>query len=190
MTAKTASRRHLLGQVPLRDYFRSDESMGATLAAVQYKVVACFLRATHPQTGRTTGRDNCICGLGPELRAVVTYATERVNIRREFGHAHLPKLEVELTRAQWELVLNRIHCELVALAVVHMRDTHKLYFMDGDWCFSNELRVEHDHMAQLARKNENDYRGDRRNFHGRPSDQGRRRAKGLRVATGVSIGIS
>jgi hypothetical protein len=190
MTAKTAAARHLLGQVPLRDYFKSDESMGATLAAVQFKVVACFLRATHPQTGRTTGKDNCICGLGPELGAVVAYAASRINIRREFGHGHLPKSEADLTRAQWAQVMFRIHRELITLAVVHMRDTHKLYFMDGDWCFSNELRTEHDHMAQMSRKKENDYRGDRRNFHGRPGDQGRRRAKGLRLAPGVSIGAS
>ncbi|MEO6109747.1 MAG: hypothetical protein ABIP50_01920 [Candidatus Saccharimonadales bacterium] len=197
MTAQSALRRHQLGQVPVEKYFdETSDDMGATLAAIRYKIVAVFLRATDPATGRTTGRDNCIIGVNDEISDLVTYVTERINLRREFGlrELHYGLRDVEkhtlatLSRRDREQIAGKVRAKLICMAMLAMREKHFLYWMDGRWCFTSDLRDEHDHLAQVMRAKDNSYHGDRRNWHGKPAKQGRRRTKQLRMAPGTSIG--
>lgn len=188
MTSKNPAQRHLLGQVPLEEYFATEEDLRATLAAVHYKTVAVFLSATHPSTGKATGRDNYICGLEGRISHLEKYVMGRITLRREFGLQHLPRNISHLSRFERDRILSHVHSLLVSSVLVAMRDDRDIWYFDGDWCFSNTVRVLHDKHARMARKASNTYLGDQRNYHGRPSKQGRRRQKQLRTAPGVSIG--
>lgn len=188
MTSKNPARRHILRQVPLSEYFASEEDLAATLAAVHYKIVAVFLNSTHPRTGRTTGRDNYICGLGDRISHLERHVIDKIKLRREFGLQHLPRSISHLTRPERDRIVGYVHAMLVNTVLVTMREDNDLWYFDGDWCFSNTVRVLHDKHTRMAREATNTYHGDRRNYHGRPSNQGRRRQKQLRVASGVSIG--
>ena len=191
MTSKDPVQRHLLGQVDLHEYFDSEDDMTATLVAVRYKVVATFLKSVHPRTGKTTGRDNYICGVDAKISDLADYVAEHTNLRREFSATHLSKpLEMMLTRHQRQRLVRRIHARLICVVLVAMRDASDLWYMEGvgDWLFSNTLRIEHDRAERLRREATNTYHGDRRNWHGRPSNQGRRRSRQNRFAPGTSIG--
>lgn len=185
MTSKSIEQRHVRGQIPLSEYFKSEDDMAIAFAGVRFEVARAFLRATHPKTGRATGRDNYICGLDDSISALSKFVLDHTSLRRVFGHADLPKHTVHLTRVQWGRILDRIHMQMVSVVLTSMRDNEKnLWRLDGDWCFSNFIRVEYDRVMKEVKLA---YR-DSRNWHGRPSEQGRRRAKQLRVAPGVSIG--
>lgn len=187
MTSSIIEHRHLLGQVPLSDYFASEDDMALAFAGARFKVVGAFLRATHPKTGRATGIDNCICGLDDRIGTLAKFVLESTSLRKVFGHQNLPKHEVHLKRAQWDRILGRIHMQMVCIILTTMRDDElNLWRLDGDWCFSNLIRVEYDRVMREVKLA---YR-DSRNFHGRPSKQGRRRAKQLGLAPGTSIGCS
>ncbi|MDB5161748.1 MAG: hypothetical protein JWM52_256 [Candidatus Saccharibacteria bacterium] len=198
MTAQTTARRHQLGQVPIEEYFDLEtDDMGATLAAIRYKIVAVFLRATDPATGRSTGRDNCIAGVNDKLGDLVTYVVNRINLRREFGLRELQYglrdlsevQKASLSRRDREKIAEKVQAELVRMILLTMRnDEHSLYYCDTLWCFSHDLRIEHDHAERVKRVKENTYHGDKRNWHGKPAKQGRRRTKQLRMAPGSSIG--
>lgn len=198
MTAQSTARRHQLGQVPIEKYFDPEtDDMGATLAAIRYKIVAVFLRATDPATGRTTGRDNCIIGVNDKIGSLADYVIDKINLRREFGLRELQYGlrdlgEVDkamLSRRDREKIAEHVRAKLICMILLTMRDDeHSLYYCDTMWCFTNDLRVEHDHVAQVTRAKSNSYHGDKRTWHGKPAKQGRRRTKQLRMAPGNSIG--
>jgi hypothetical protein len=174
MTSKTQEGRHLRGQVSLIEYFNdSEERLEEVLSAVQHKVVGVFLSATDPLTGRGTGQDNCICGLSDKRSDLVDYVASRIRLWGVFGHKDAPKKEVKLNKYEWEIVIRRVHKELVLIVIEAMLDDHSLYRLNSDWCFLHELRRGHDRMARAAKEA---FRNNR-NFHGLPDNQGRRRTK-------------
>lgn len=75
---------------------------------------------------------------------------------------------------------------MVCAILLTMREDKNLYYMDGDWMFSNVIRIEYDRAAREVKQA---WRNDR-TFHGRPSKQGRRRAREGRVAAGLSTSRS
>lgn len=189
MAAKTIERRHQLGQVPLREYFASIDELASTLAAVQYKFVNVLLKATHPKTGRGTGKDNYVCGVGTDIEDLASYVSKRIDLKSVYGHEQLPKLFAPgLNHRQWDLVLGHVHFMLLCAVAVALRDSYDLYQLNGDWCFTNNIRVQHDRLARIAREFSNTYQKDNRSWHGRPANQGRRRASELGFAPGTSIG--
>ena len=185
LSGRTSAHRHLRGEVPLHDYFNSEEDASTILAGIHHKVVGVMLSAQHPKTGQNTGRDNYICGLDDHVESLTRYVMGRIRgLDRVFGHEHMPKHEVYLTRQQWKSVIDRLHYQMVTSILLIMRDDNNLYRMDSDWMFSNVIRIEHDrHNREMQQSFRNDH-----TFHGRPSKQGRQRAKGLRTGVGVSIG--
>lgn len=184
LSSRDIGRRHLMGEVPLEEYFRSEDHIDEVFAAVRRRVVGVMLAARSPR-GRCTGRDNYITGLDRRISSLSWYVRNNIRgLNRIFGHTHLPKHAVKLTRSEWDRVLERIYGEIIISILIVMRDDHSLWYQDGDWCFSNVIRVEHDRSVREVKQT---WRN-QRNFHGRPSKQGRRRAKQLRVAPGISIG--
>jgi len=176
---------HLFGRVPLVDYFDSDEDLEAVFMAARHKVVGVLRAAVHPHTLRCTGSDNYVSGVGPDVHELVSYILKNIRgLYKVFGHRNLPKHSVKLSKSQWDIVLGRLHAEIVTVIIVTMRDDKNLYYMDGDWCFTQSICAEHDHAA---REVEQAWQNNR-TFHGRPSKQGRRRARQLRIAPDVSVG--
>jgi len=187
LTSKDPARRYQLGQVSLEDYFRSEEDQDEVFAAIHRKVVGVLLNATCPDTGMSTGSQNYIRGMDGTVSSLVNYVMQNIRgLNGVFGHRHMPKQSVYMSRHEWDRVIARVHHQIVSAILVTMREDLNLWYMtgDGDWMFSNLIRIEYDRSRREARQAWRD----ERSFHGRPSKQGRRRAKQNRMAPGVSIG--
>ena len=187
MTSKNVARRYQLDQVSLGDYFKSDEQEEEVFAAIRRKVVGVLICATCPETGVCTGAQNHVRGVDASVSSLVDYVMSNIRgLNSVFGHRQMPKSYVFMSRHEWDRVIARVHYKIVSAIVVNMRSDLNLWYMDGDgdWMFSNVIRIEYDRSKREMRQAWRDERC----FHGRPSKQGRRRAKQLRNAPGVSIG--
>lgn len=185
LSGRAVERKHIFGEIPLKDYFKSEDHAEEVFASIHRKVVGTMLAAVSPRTGRCTGSDNYISGLDSKISSLSGYVISEIKgLHRAFGHKDLPKHTVKLSRREWDGVLDRIHAEIVITILIVMRDDNNLWYHDGDWMFSSLIRVEYDRSVREVKQLWND----KRNFHGRPSKQGRRRVKSLRVAPGESIG--
>lgn len=168
------------------EFFSSDEELGAALATVQFRFSAVLLNAVDPRTGRGTGRDNYVCGVGARVYNLVSYVAHRVNLRGVVTY-HFPRGVTQRGKAKQ---LASIHEKLLTMVALNWMKTQDLYWLDGDWCFTNVVREDHDRIMRILREKSNTYQKDNRAFHGRPANQGRRRTKELRQAPGVSIGVA
>lgn len=176
---------HLNGDVPLYEYFKSEEDLAQVLTLVKFKVAGTMLSAVCQNTGRSTGIDNYVSGVGERTSDLVSYIMRNIRgLQRVFGHDQLPKDSIYLTKGQWNRVLLNIHRAMVREVLEAMIGANELWYWNSDWCFSNVVRLENDRANKEKKANWHD----QRNFHGRPSKQGRRRAKSLRKASSVSIG--
>jgi len=188
LSSRSEAGRYLLGQVPLHDYFDSEEDLAEALSGVRFRVVSAFLSSVHPESGKATGLGNYIVGVDERISSLATHVLRqpRTSLHRAFGYSDLPEVCRQLPRREQTRIVGYVHHQMVMLILVTMRDECNLWRFDGDWCFSHLLRVEHDHVMKAAKLAWRD----QRNWHGRPSKQGRRRAHQLRTAPGMSISAS
>ena len=145
LSSKTVEGRHFAGEVPLGDYFSSDEAFAKGLAAMRRKVVGVFIAARCPRTGRSTGRDNYLIGIEGEINPLVRYVCERITtVERVFGYNDLPEEISSLNKSQRKKVLCRIHQEMVKEVLLDMRRSHNLWYQEseGIWMFTSQVRAE------------------------------------------------
>lgn len=186
MTAQTPEQRLLLGQLPLTAFFKDEEHLATSLAAASYKVVGVLVKARHPVNGKDTGVHNYVAGLAPRLNSLVNYVANRVKLDDVYCLNNLPTESAKLTKQQWRRVLDQVHYRLIELVLEYWHEDRFIYLLGGDWCFVPSLHEDHDRLARRA----NDAWYNQRNWHGRPSEQGRRRARANRQAPGTSIGTN
>lgn len=182
MSARTAAQRHLLRQVPLSEYFETEEELHTVLSGVQVRAVAVLLRAEHPlRRHHCTGQDHYVLGVGHRPTDLGSYIFQQMSFKGVFNSTILP-LEVrrEMSRRDIQYVLDRVAAELLMMVINGLVETHNLYYMEGsgEWCFTHVVREEYDRLRNQAKSvfiNDGTY-------HGVASKQGRRRSRQLRAA--------
>lgn len=178
-TQITEAVRHLRGQVPLSEYFESEEDLHEVLSAMQVIVVRVFLNAKHPTRRQCTGKDHYIMGLDDKPSNLMSYVMERAYFQKVCSANRIPEsARREMSKKQIEMVLWSIHANLVMMIINSLIQDHLLYRLNGDWCFTHEVRKEYDRLQHRAK----DAFFDQRSWHGVPANQGRRKARLLRAA--------
>ncbi len=135
---------------------------------------------------KTDEHDNVVRGIGSDVESIVKYVHENVNLNGVYDHKQLPKHRIKLKRCEWDMILPRLRAEMVRLAIGELLEEGLIWPLDDDWLYSCELRVIYDRSHRMADR----VFFDQRNWHGRPSRQGRRRARQLGLAPGMSIGAA
>lgn len=184
MSDQDAGRRFLRQQVPLMEYFATEDHAAQVFAAVQHKMVGAMLKAENSK-GRRTGAEHYICGVGDRISQLANKLMWEIKgLDSVYGLKSLPEEANALRPSERRRVVDSLHFEVVSAVLVSLRDKNHLYYLqgDGDWLFSDFICQEHNHAAREARLKWRD----ERSYHGRPSQQGRRREAQLRQGTALS----
>lgn len=137
-----------------------------------------------------TGQEHFILGVGDHIEDLAQWVVKHRTFFRLYGVRDLPSdFSLVMSEKAREAFLLKVHVALVARELVLWRDNAALWCVMNntgqmEWGFQPSLIDE----AHILKKERPQQWRDNRNWHGRPENQGRRRAKELHVAPATSIG--
>jgi hypothetical protein len=162
----------------LGDFFTEGE-FAEVLMNARWRVIRQFADARFEQGRRAT--KGYVVGLDDQLSSLALYLQQRMSERAQskiYAARDLPDGHQYEPRRQQETLVRHVRFEIFMRLLVLMRDTHILWYVNGEWSLPQSVVDEYLLMFQGGKQG---FHNDR-SFHGRPN-----RDRRLSIAPGVSV---
>lgn len=172
-----------------------EEQFIEKMLIVRYRVICAFVKSIDPTTKKGI-HGNYIMGVGLKLSQLKKFLHSHINHQSILLKSDLPKELKKLNQFWINFIISKAVRVLINLQIDEILESKSLWFLDqagGVWEISQSLADEvisarNEYLMVYSKKyNSTKPRyHDQRNYHGRPSQQGRRRNRKLRQAPGLS----
>jgi len=166
---------------------------------VRHRIINIFIKSVDPRTKKGIP-GNYLMGVGPKIVNLKKFMHTHINFSGIIIDSELPQEYKKLNYFWKKFIISKIIRSMINIQVDKISKSGNLWYLSqsgGVWEISQSLADEDnlgfDEFISFYSKIDNSskpkYR-DQRNYHGRPSKQGRRRNKELRQAPGLSTSIA
>lgn len=169
----------------------SEDSYIEKMILVRHRIIGVFEKSVDPITKKgITG--NYLVGIGPKVSALNNFLFSKISFRGILSREDLPLEYKYYSLGLREAIFHRVIKVMIERQVSILRDECALWWLEtsgGIWEIAQSLVDEKQlsSSAIIGTMQKPKYR-DERTFHGRPSQQGRKRVSLLRQAPGLSTG--
>lgn len=193
-----AERKKICYNLSIKDVLSEDQFVEKMLI-VRHRVINVFIKSTDPRTKKGIP-GNYLMGVGPKIGQLRKYLQSHINHQGVLLEKELPKDFKRLNYFWRNFIISKIVRSLINLQIDELRESGHLWFLDqsgGIWEISqtladesNSIKEEYLQVYTKMYSHPKSRYHDQRNYHGRPSQQSRRRNRQLRQAPGISTSIA
>lgn len=198
LTPTDAQRKKICYSLSVSDVLTEDQFIEKMLI-IRYRIISIFIKSVDPITKKGIS-GNFLMGIGPKASQLRKFLHSQINHQNILLEKELPKDFKRLNFFWRNYIISKTVRLLINLQIDEMRENGHLWYLDqsgGIWEISQTLADETNTMKEeyllIYTKMYNEPKPryhDQRNYHGRPSQQGRRRNRQLRQAPGISTSIA
>ena len=193
-----AQSKNIYYNLSIKDVLSEDQFIEKMLV-VRHRIINIFIKSIDPRTKKGIP-GNYLMGVGPKIAHLRKFLNSQINHQNILLEKELPKDFKRLNDFWKNMIISKVVKSLINLQIDEMRESGNLWYLDqsgGVWEISQTLADEtvfrRDEYLSIYNKIDNYSKPkyhDQRNYHGRPSQQSRRRNRQLRQAPGISTSIA
>ena len=166
------------------EHIFDEDSLAELLTSARRRVTSIIHHSTEWRRGKFRRTDNYVLGVGGHQKDLARHICSRLN--KDFVYLdHLPDGVEDLSQRYLDDIIDNLQYRLILADINQMVRDADLWYDEATGIWQTTQRC-HDLMKEESSRVKRAYKFDRRNWHGRPREQARRRG----TPPGESIGRS